>query len=191
MPAKKPGRPRREQLDQAILDATEQLLAHKSFEKLSIEAIATCAGISKATIYRRWPNKTAIVLELLLQRFNALSNTVAEKPVRDQLKQRMNSICHIHKTPLGQAVAGIMSVAHSDAEVARQFSQEFVLERRAEIKTLLELGVTRGEIKADLDFETCIDILFGILIYRLLVMRVEVSEAELERLVSLGFTAKI
>src|ERR1700755_2004368 len=61
---KAPGRPRNAQADEAILEAVLELLsAGHSAAAISIEAVAAKAGVGKATIYRRWPNKEALLID--------------------------------------------------------------------------------------------------------------------------------
>lgn len=54
---RRPGRPRDPELDQVILRATIELLCQEGFAGTSVEAVAEWAGVSKATIYRRWPTR--------------------------------------------------------------------------------------------------------------------------------------
>src|ERR671921_1783064 len=61
--ARSPGRPRSERAHRAILQAANELLESEGFAALSVEAIAERAGVSKATIYRRWPNRAAVVMD--------------------------------------------------------------------------------------------------------------------------------
>ena len=58
-----PGRPRSEQARRAILRSTLRLLKHTGFSDLTIEAIAADAEVGKATVYRWWPNKGALVVD--------------------------------------------------------------------------------------------------------------------------------
>ena len=60
------GRPRSQKVHQAILQAALELVQEVGFSNLTIEGIATQAGTSKLTIYRRWPTKAAIVMEAFL-----------------------------------------------------------------------------------------------------------------------------
>src|SRR5579864_2079984 len=58
-----PGRPRSEDSRKAILRSTLRLLQESGFPDLSIEAIAADADVGKATVYRWWPNKAALVAD--------------------------------------------------------------------------------------------------------------------------------
>jgi AcrR family transcriptional regulator len=64
-PARRPGRPRSEQAEQAIIEATLDVFAEQGFDGVCVEAVAARAGVGKATIYRRWPNKEELLLAAL------------------------------------------------------------------------------------------------------------------------------
>src|SRR5688500_731826 len=61
------GRPPSASAHRAILDATRALLAESDFAHLNLEQVAARAGVGKATIYRHWPTREALALELLLE----------------------------------------------------------------------------------------------------------------------------
>src|ERR1700726_3239305 len=89
---RRPGRPRSEQAEQAIIEATLDLFAEQGFEGVCVEAVAARAGVGKATIYRRWPNKE----ELLLPAFGSLKSPIPELSgisVRDDLVAMLTVIC--------------------------------------------------------------------------------------------------
>src|SRR5690242_16002774 len=89
---RRPGRPRSEQAEQAIIEATLDLFAEQGFEGVCVEAVAARAGVGKATIYRRWPNKE----ELLLAAFGSLKSPFPEpagESVRDDLLAMVKVMC--------------------------------------------------------------------------------------------------
>ena len=89
---RRPGRPRSEQAEQAIIEATLDLFAEQGFEGVCVEAVAARAGVGKATIYRRWPNKE----ELLLAAFGSLKSPFPEPKgvsVRDDLLAMVKVMC--------------------------------------------------------------------------------------------------
>src|SRR6516164_9360358 len=85
--SRRPGRPRSEQAEQAIIEATLDLFGEQGFEGVCIEAVAARAGVGKATIYRRWPNKQ----ELLLAALSSMKSPIPEPTgsVRDDLVAHM------------------------------------------------------------------------------------------------------
>src|SRR5271166_3166822 len=89
---RRPGRPRSEQAEQAIIEATLDLFAERGFEGVCVEAVAARAGVGKATIYRRWPNKE----ELLLAAFGSLKSPFPEPEgvcARDDLVAMLTVMC--------------------------------------------------------------------------------------------------
>src|SRR5436309_7424818 len=82
---KAPGRPRSARADEAIIDAVLDLLAEgHSAETMSIEAVAARAGVGKATIYRRWPNKDALLVDAVASMKGPVPAVLGES-VRDDL----------------------------------------------------------------------------------------------------------
>src|SRR6202050_2032008 len=87
-----PGAPRSEQAEHAIIEATLDLFAEQGFEGVCVEAVAARAGVGKATIYRRWPNKE----ELLLAALGALKSPYPEPKgasARDDLVALLTVMC--------------------------------------------------------------------------------------------------
>src|SRR5271169_1750741 len=89
---RRPGRPRSEQAEQAIIEATLDLFAEQGFEGVCVEAVAARAGVGKATIYRRWPNKE----ELLLAALGSIKSPIPELKgvsARDDLLAMVEVMC--------------------------------------------------------------------------------------------------
>ena len=85
---KAPGRPRSAQADEAILDAVLELLgAGHSVAAISIEAVAAKAGVGKATIYRRWPNKEALLVDAVA----SMKGPLPSPPTQDGRSREANS----------------------------------------------------------------------------------------------------
>src|SRR5215510_2614841 len=82
---KSPGRPRSARADEAIIEAVLDLLAEGTpAEALSIEAVAARAGVGKATIYRRWSNKEALLVDAVAS-VKGEPPRIAGESVRDDL----------------------------------------------------------------------------------------------------------
>src|SRR5690348_10869274 len=96
--SRRPGRPRSEQAEQAIIEATLDLFAEQGFEGVCVEAVASRAGVGKATIYRRWPNKE----ELLLAALGSMKSPFPEPEgtsARDDLVAMLTVMCEDKADP--------------------------------------------------------------------------------------------
>src|SRR5450755_1541159 len=79
------GRPRSEEADRAILRAATELLAERGLPGMSIEEVASRAGVAKATVYRRWPSRGALALDAFVAEFTALQPLPDTGFLRDDL----------------------------------------------------------------------------------------------------------
>lgn len=171
-------RRRNQRCHQAILTAAAELLEEKGFAGVSIEAIAARAGVGKQTIYRWWPNKTAVMLEAYAACFDEKISLPDTGSVKADLHQILQQLCVlITQTPAGQAIAGLIAEAQTDLEVAQMVREHFVARRRAVIRTVLERGIERGELRSTVDLDLAIDSLCGPLWYRLLLNHAPLNEA--------------
>src|SRR5262245_22575212 len=84
-PSARPGRPRSAQAERAIIEATLDLLAEVGIGGLSIEHVAARAGVGKATIYRRWANKDALIIDAAASLKSPLPE-VPGRSIREDLK---------------------------------------------------------------------------------------------------------
>ncbi|MEU4622074.1 TetR/AcrR family transcriptional regulator [Actinoplanes sp. NPDC023801] len=149
---KAPGRPRNAQADETILDAVLGLLSDgQSAAAISIEAVAAKAGVGKATIYRRWPNKEALLIDAVRSMKGPLPEP-AGVSVRDDLIALINA----NRTPRAQryskVTACLLPELYRDTELARMY-QDFVEPRREVTRQVLRRGIATGELRADLDVE--------------------------------------
>ncbi len=173
----KKARRRSQSSHENILKATVELLEEVGYVNMSIEGIARRARVGKQTIYRWWPSKAALVME-------AYTTVVAKKfpiPNTGKVQEDLEVIfCPLFKvlntTTAGTALAGIMTEAQNNPELAQAFREQFVASRRTVIKTILESGIKRGELRKDIDLECAVDSLYGAMWYRLLLAHAPLDE---------------
>jgi AcrR family transcriptional regulator len=163
-----PGRPRSTRVDEAIVEATLDLLAEGSpIEALSIEAIAARAGVGKATIYRRWSGKEMLLIDVLgtLKGPPQMPNG---ETVRDDLVTMLSAI---GRNPDARA-ASIMPClmpAMQRSPAHHRLYQELLEPRRQVMRDVLRRGIERGELRPDLDIELTLAILTSpVLLQRML-----------------------
>ncbi|MFG2057912.1 TetR/AcrR family transcriptional regulator [Micromonospora sp. NPDC048930] len=171
-----PGRPRSVRADEAIIEATLDLLAEGStIEALSIEAIAARAGVGKATIYRRWSGKDALLLDAL-RRLKGVMPQPAGHSVRDDLVLLVGAVGH-NIDPRAAKIMPCLVPEVNRSPDHYQLYQNIVEPRRKLMREVLQRGVRTGELRADLDIELAIALLSGpILMQRVLRWQPELDD---------------
>lgn len=162
------GRPRSIQADQAILQATLNLLAEVGYESMSIEAIAARAGVGKTTIYRRYTSKEELVADAIesLRDDSAIPDTGSFWGDMDIL---INNAAKKIDSPLGrQTLALIISTASSNPQFAEVYWTKYTKFRREAFSQVLERAKSRGEIHNNADVDLIIDLVSGSLYYALI-----------------------
>jgi len=167
---RRPGRPRSVEVDASILEAATELFTELGFDGLCVEGVAARAGVSKATIYRRYPGKA----ELLIAAASALGRS-AKGPMpdtgslRDDLLELGRGYQRLlEDSDAGRAIPAMIVARHRDPELA-EAHRSFIAERRAEAAGIVRRGVERAEIRADADVELVIDLVAGPLFYKILI----------------------
>jgi AcrR family transcriptional regulator len=182
--ARTAGRPRDPRLDEAIAQATIQLLAECGYEALSMETVAFRAGTAKTAIYRRWPSKAALVADVFTTRAKTKMVVPDTGNLRDDLLGYVRSvITALTREPVGRAVLNMVVAARTHPDLAEFLHHGWVRVRRQVVALILEAAVARGELRADVDVELTTDLLLGPVYYRLLVSADPVRPALANRLV--------
>jgi AcrR family transcriptional regulator len=167
--ARPPGRPRSERAHRAILQAANELLESERFAAVTVEAIAERAGVSKATIYRWWPNRAAVVMDGFLSIVSSEVPFSHTGHAREDIRLHMRRLAEAFSGKIGRTVAALIAEGQSDPELAEALRSRWLSVRRAEAREILELGIERGELREDLDPEVAVDVLYGPIYYRMLV----------------------
>lgn len=142
-----PGRPRDPSCDRAILDATVELVSDHGYEGTSLDAIAARAGVSKPTIYRRWPGgKEELIVAAVRERREAVASPVDTGSLRGDLVQVVEQMIggmHEH----AHLAAGLAQRLRESAELAVVFREHVVAEDRARFAEIVDRAVSRGELR--------------------------------------------
>ncbi|PJE94516.1 TetR family transcriptional regulator [Streptomyces carminius] len=161
------GRPRSAAVDRAIVDAVLRLLERGTgVDALSMEGIAREAGVGKATVYRRWPGKDALLLEVM----RALDEPVTElsgKSVRDDLVEILEWLRRRGLARRGSALLRtVMGHFHSHPRLWQVYHDTVVRARHEQLYAVLRRGMECGEIRSDLDVELLGDLFLGPMLAR-------------------------
>jgi AcrR family transcriptional regulator len=164
-----PGRPRSEHSRQAILASTLRLLQATGFSEMSIEAIAADANVGKATIYRWWPSKAALVADAFSNGADQELRFPDTGSVRADVSQQMHQLARVFRSKRGRIVGALLGGGQTDAELLEAFRERFLRPRRQEAYATLRRGIERGEIVEGADLDLILDALYGPLYMRFLI----------------------
>lgn len=173
---RRPGRPRSEGVDEALLDATMALAGEVGMHAMSMDDLAHRAGVSKATIYRRWPSREALVLDAFAHAIRPF-DLVDTGSLRGDLDAYLRELGRRMQTGRTSDVLPDLISAAARDEALRESLDEWVRHRRQPLNTILGRGVQRGELARDSDLDTIIDALIGAFTYRRLLSHAPLDDA--------------
>lgn len=142
-------RRRGEELAAAIYRATLDELAESGYAKLTMERVAERARASKASLYRRWPTRVALVMDSVYHSLPALSDVPDTGSLRDDLLTLLRGTADILSGPAGEAMRGLLSEALRDEASARTFKENSQGAGRKMMAEIARRAVERGEISGD------------------------------------------
>jgi AcrR family transcriptional regulator len=173
VPPRRRGRPRSDSAERAILRAGAQLLAERGVRRMSMEAIAVAAKVSKATIYRRWPSKDALVMDLIAGAAGS-DDAVDREPfvpadARAELLGWVREGLEAERSPSAAALQHLVQRAAEDPVLAARLVRRTLRSHRARFAGIIERGVRSGQIRPHVDPSTLLDLLSGPVLYRRLI----------------------
>ncbi|HEY2666345.1 MAG TPA: TetR/AcrR family transcriptional regulator [Actinomycetota bacterium] len=175
-PPRSPGRPRSPTAERAILDATLELLASEGFDRLTVEGVAAQAGVGKATIYRRWPSKLALVLAAVGELSTHPLPELTTGRTRDDLVSLLRHIIEaLSGTIAGRILPGLVAESARSPDLLGVL-HDFWITRRKIMMKVLRQGAAQGDLPEGVDLELIADLLYGPVHYRFLI-----SAAPLDR----------
>ena len=168
--------------EQEILDATLQVLGDMGYDRLTMDAVATRAKASKATLYRRWNGKVSLVIDALLS-----AKSTPEAPDTGSLRgDLLESFCGQGGLTDERSVATFASVITAisrDREFAAAFRQDIIGPKTALSRSIFERARERGEIPASVDIDLFAPALAGIVLHRVYVLGELPDEALITRVI--------
>lgn len=146
---------------------------------VTIEKIAARAKVAKTTVYRWWPSKIAIFMDVYEEvRANGLPGLVDSGSLEGDLRRVLRGLLRLFRTTVaGAAVTGMITEAQSDRQSATLFRQQFVARGRVLAQQALERAKFRGDLPPDFDIELAIDVMSGAIWYRLLLGHAPLDDA--------------
>jgi AcrR family transcriptional regulator len=167
-PAGRPGRPRSDRAHRDIRAAFRALLIQDGYGGLRLEHVAARAGVGKATIYRHWPSKQALAQDVLFE----LASPHLEVPDMGDTRAEllacvMKPLGAIRDTDFGPVIRALLSEIAGDPRLGDPFRATVVQARRTEVARVVQRGIARGDLRAEVDTDVATELLVGPVYFRL------------------------
>jgi AcrR family transcriptional regulator len=186
---RKIGRPRSIEADAAIIQAALELYAEHGFDALTIDGVACRAGVSKATIYRRYPSKIDLVMSAAAHSANEQRAMPDTGNLGDDLRAVIRNLGRLLSDPvMGKIVARLSGEAIRNPELAAAH-REFVRHRRALNIEIIQRGIDRGELASDADPEFIADLVASPAFYRALMTGAPIDDELADRVIDVVLRA--
>ena len=164
--ARRPGRPRSERAEQAILQATIEAIGERGIDGVHCEDVAARAGVGKATLYRRWPGKE----DLLIAAFAAMRRPLPQprgESAREDLIALLTVIAADADDPrYAQQYALLHGAGERYPRLVARYKERVVEPRRELVRSVLRHGIETGELRTDVDVEVAMLLLTGAVMAR-------------------------
>lgn len=180
-----PGRPRSEKARQAILRSTLKVLGKNGFADLTIEEVADRASVGKATVYRWWPNKGALIADAFAISTTRHLHFPDTGSVYTDMSRQMRQLVKVFRSRRGRIVSAILAAGQSDKDLIDAFRERFLWPRRREAYATLERAIRRGELRKNVDPDLLLDSLYGPIYMRFLIQHDRLTPDFVDRLCTL------
>jgi AcrR family transcriptional regulator len=171
---------------QRAMDAAATILLAEGYARLTMESVARESGVAKTTLYRHWPTKAALCMQLYL---DAADRELCDPDTGDlagDLKEIAQTVVRLQtRTVAGPALIGLIAEAQIDPDAGGPFLAEFAERRRSLTRRVLRRGIQRGELQSNTDIDLVIDALGGAITFRLLQGHAPINRQFTSRLVDL------
>ena len=161
------GRPRSDRAHRAILKAALAEVSKTGFRALTVDAIAARANVGKMTIYRRWPNKAAVLMDAFLALIGPATEFPEAPTAVESIRRQLHLQAAFFRGKYGRIIKALLGEAQFDPELAEAFRNRWIKPRREGVRVVLRRAVAEGDLRADVNFETAIDLFYGPIYYRL------------------------
>ena len=166
--SRRPGRPREEATEQAITLAARQVLAERGLSRLSMELVASKAGVAKSTLYRRWPSKVELAVHAVAATFDTIDTDDRGSLAADMRAGIEEAVRLLREPSTGGAYAALLAESARDPDgVGAVVRASLSTKLHALVARSVERAIARGEIRAEMvDVDLLGDVVVGAVLHR-------------------------
>ncbi|WIM98331.1 TetR/AcrR family transcriptional regulator [Actinoplanes oblitus] len=188
--ARRRGRPPDPHSRTRILFAAEALLEEAGYLGVTIDEVATRAGVSKKTVYRFWPHKPALISDLIVER-SRISPVPDTGDTRAELAALFEMIIEYLTAGHGRTMTLLVAATHDDPGTLTRVREQVLTPRRDIARNVLQRGIARGDLPADIDIDALLDLWHGLVAYRLSGRPAALHRHTVDQLVDLALTGHV
>ncbi|WP_237710930.1 TetR/AcrR family transcriptional regulator [Saccharopolyspora spinosa] len=171
---------------EAVLDE----LAEKGYGRLSMDAVARRSGASKSALYRRWPSKQEMAVDVVSRLSLLLAEFANTGSLRDDVRSVFEAVIQWLDDPrLGRILPDLVAEAHRNETLAEALRTHIDAPRRIRAEAILERAIERGELAPAINRELVLDLFGAQIFWRLSVRRMPVTSDYLDDLTDFALTA--
>jgi AcrR family transcriptional regulator len=179
------GRPRSSEADLAITRAAIELLLEAGYEGLTMAGVAHRAGVSTATLYRRYESKEDLVVGAVAG-LKAESDQPETGRLVDDIRAMATEGCATFHSTGGNLMKSLIGEVQRNPDLAAAVRRQVIDHRREKARRIIEAAVERGEIPPPADADVALDMIGGPMVFRALVTGEPLDEQFAEHLTTLA-----
>lgn len=176
------GRPRDPSRDEAIIEATIDVLVRDGYDRLSMEGVAAAASVGKATVYRRWSSKAELVIDAMATLKPAI-DTIDTGTLEGDVELLIATSCSPRSQRLQQVMVSVCSALPREPDLLEAFKTRFTEPRIARIANMLERARGRGELGPEVDLAMAASLVPSLMLQRALMTGMPAGRVYAEQVV--------
>jgi AcrR family transcriptional regulator len=181
-------RTRDEMARRRVLKSARDLVHEYGPRVVTVNDIAASAGVGRQTIYRWWPSKSAVIMDALIELTDPAPADIPDSTY-EAIRLQMRRVAKMFASRNGELIRELVADSQGDPDVAEDFRNRFFAHRRARGAATLNMGVSTGELRSDLNVERALDVLYGPLWLRLLIGHATLSSTAADQILDLVWPA--
>ncbi|MDQ6527383.1 TetR/AcrR family transcriptional regulator [Nocardioides sp. LHD-245] len=178
------GRPRRVGADEAILEASRELMSKHGYAGFSMDEVARRAGVGRQSVYRRWPSKAALVVAAMVWTADSPDVFPDSGSLAGDLRAGLESMRGMYDRSERDLFADVYYAMASDPAARELFNRNYVEPRRESLERVVQRAIERGELRPDTDAAIVGDLVSGPFLYRRLVGSDELRDELIDAIIT-------
>ncbi len=185
------GRPRNHEMTDSILQAALELVEEVGFDGVTIDRISERTGASRASIYRRWSNVSAIIMDAFMAEAGPLIPFERQENIVESFRSAMKHLIEILDGRFGRMLRALLGRAQTNPQLLEAFWSGWIEKRRNIAHEFIREAIGNGQLRPDTDGEILIDALYGAIHYRLLIGYAPLTDEYIDTVVDYVFNGVI